>query len=112
MQNQISTFNFKSLPVRIEIKGNEPFFCLLDVASILGVGNRSIAKFNFNPKGVEYYSIPSNGGLQRTVFINEPNLYRVIFKSRKAEAEEFQNWVFEEVLPQIRKTGQYAVQAE
>jgi hypothetical protein len=42
------------------------------------------------------------------LFINEPGLYRLIFKSRKPEAESFKTWVFTEVLPSIRKTGAYA----
>ena len=41
-------------------------------------------------------------------FINEPNLYRIIFRSNKTEALNFQNWVFAEVLPSIRKTGSYS----
>lgn len=41
------------------------------------------------------------------IFIDEPNLYRCIFQSRKVEAELFQNWVFEDILPSIRKTGGY-----
>ncbi|WP_423717275.1 MULTISPECIES: P22AR C-terminal domain-containing protein [unclassified Haemophilus] len=45
-------------------------------------------------------------------FINEPNLYRLIIKSRKPEAEPFEAWVFEEVLPQIRKTGKYQLQPQ
>ena len=45
--------------------------------------------------------------MQDLNFIDEPNLYRCIFQSRKAEAEQFQNWVFEEVLPSIRKNGGY-----
>ena len=44
------------------------------------------------------------------LFINEPNLYRCIFQSRKKEAELFQNWAVEEVLPSIRKHGVYATQ--
>ncbi|VTX84042.1 P22AR C-terminal domain-containing protein [uncultured Aggregatibacter sp.] len=106
-QTQLSTFNFNSLPVRINVIGLDPFFCLVDVAAILGLGNRSVSKFKFNPKGVEKLSTPSNGGLQEMIFINEPNLYRMIFRSNKPEAETFQNWVFEEVLPAIRKTGKY-----
>ena len=47
------------------------------------------------------------GPMQLMTYINEGNLYRCIFQSRKAEAEKFQTWVFEEVLPQIRKTGGY-----
>ncbi|TCP18096.1 BRO family protein [Nicoletella semolina] len=60
-----------------------------------------------NEKGVRKTYTLTKGGKQELTFINEPNLYRIIFKSRKAEAVEFQNWVFEEVLPQIRKTGKY-----
>ena len=44
---------------------------------------------------------------QQMIFIDEPNLYRCIFQSRKTEAEQFQNWVFEEVLPSIRTNGGY-----
>ena len=42
-------------------------------------------------------------------FINESGLYRLIFASRKPEAEKFRRWVFHEVLPSIRKTGYYSV---
>ncbi|MFX8422086.1 BRO family protein, partial [Acinetobacter baumannii] len=49
-----------------------------------------------------------NGGIQKLKFINEPNLYRIIFRSNKTEALNFQNWVFAEVLPSIRKTGSYS----
>ena len=44
--------------------------------------------------------------------VSEPGLYKLIFKSRKEEAEAFQDWVFEEVLPAIRKTGRYAISEE
>src|SRR5699024_2386904 len=53
--------------------------------------------------------IDNLGRVQSATFINEPNLYKVTFQSRKAEAEQFQDWVYEEVLPQIRKTGKYEV---
>ena len=50
---------------------------------------------------------PTRGGDQELTFISEPNLYRVIFRSNKAEAIKFQDWIFEEVIPTIRKTGGY-----
>ncbi|KGQ34126.1 Bro-N domain-containing protein [Gallibacterium anatis] len=110
MTNQISTFNFKSSPVRTQLVNNEPHFCLADVCAILDIKNpRDTAKKVLDPKGVDTIYILTNGGEQAVLFINEPNLYRIIFKSRKAEAIEFQNWVFEEVLPTIRKTGEYKV---
>ncbi|WP_279586531.1 BRO-N domain-containing protein, partial [Histophilus somni] len=73
----------------------------------LGLNRRSAETFNLNEKGCNNIATLTKGGEQIITFINEPNLYRIIFKSRKAEAVEFQNWVFEEVLPQIRKTGKY-----
>ena len=55
---------------------------------------------------------PTKSADQEMTFINEPNLYRLIIKSRKPEAEPFEAWVFEEVLPQIRKTGKYQLQPQ
>ncbi|MCK3657268.1 hypothetical protein A4G18_00660 [Pasteurellaceae bacterium Pebbles2] len=109
MTNQISTFNFKSNPVRIELIQNEPHFGLADVCIALHIENsRRVSADMLDQKGVRKTYTLTKGGKQELTFINEPNLYRIIFKSRKAEAVEFQNWVFEEVLPQIRKTGSYS----
>lgn len=110
MSHQISTFNFKSQPVRTQLINNEPYFCLSDVCAVLGVNRRSSEAFRLNEEGCNNIATLTNGGEQVITFINEPNLYRIIFRSNKAEAVEFQNWVFEEVLPQIRKTGQYQSQ--
>lgn len=113
MSNQISTFDFKSNPVRIELIDNEPFFCLADICSVLNIKNsRRVGADMLAPKGVRKTYTLTNGGKQEITFINEPNLYRIIFRSNKAEAVEFQNWVFEEVLPQIRKTGSYSQNVE
>lgn len=110
MTTQISTFNFKSNPVRIETIQNEPYFCLTDVCSALAINNANSSRFRFNEDGIhKMYSVDKLDRKNEITFINEPNLYRIIFRSNKAEAVEFQNWVFEEVLPQIRKTGQYAL---
>ena len=51
--------------------------------------------------------VPTNSGKQMKKFINEPNLYRLIAKSKLPQAEQFEKWVFEEVLPSIRKHGAY-----
>lgn len=108
--SNIQIFNFdKSYQVRTALKGDEPYFCLADVSAILALQNRPVSTFNLDPKGVAKLSTPTKGGVQQITFINEPNLYRVIFRSNKAEAVKFQNWVFDEVLPTIRKTGTYTV---
>ena len=108
MSNLIN-FNFKNHQVRTAIKDDgEPLFCLADVSVILGIqnANQIVAK-QLDEKGVYKIYTPTNGGTQQITFISEPNLYRVIFRSNKAEAVKFQNWVFNDVLPTIRKTGSY-----
>lgn len=109
MNTNIQTFTFKSQNVRVEYRNGDPMFCLKDVAEILEIKDAKSRNFNLNQKGVEIIPLPTKGGIQQITFINEPNLYRVIFRSRKAEAVKFQDWVFEEVIPQIRKTGGYQV---
>lgn len=108
--NQISIFNFKSNPVRVEIFEQQPHFCLLDVCSVFEIQNsRRVQSEMLDPQGVrQAYILAKDEKQRKTSFINEPNLYRIIFRSEKPIAKEFQNWVFEEVLPQIRKTGQYS----
>lgn len=111
MNTQIQSFQFQlNQSVRVEMKDGEPLFCLKDVTEILGLDSRSASKFNLNTKGVEKLSTPTESGKQIMTFVNEPNLYRVIFRSNKEEAVKFQDWIFEKVIPQIRKTGSYSVE--
>ena len=108
--NAIQTFNFQSQSVRVEFKNGEPLFCLTDVAEILLLKNANPTRFNLKNDGVhKMYSVDSKGRKNEITFISEPNLYRVIFRSNKTEAVKFQDWIFEEVIPQIRKTGGYQI---
>ena len=110
MNTSVQIFNFNQSNVRVQTVNHEPFFCLKDVAEILEIKDTKAKNFNLKADGVENFPlIDSMGRKQEATFINEPNLYRVIFRSRKAEAVKFQDWIFEEVIPQIRKTGSYQV---
>ena len=113
-QIQFSTFNFKDLPVRvISDPRGEFWFCGTDVCAILGYTNsRKALQDHCKQGGVTKRYTPTKSADQEMTFINEPNLYRLIIKSRKPEAEPFEAWVFEEVLPQIRKTGKYQLQPQ
>ena len=102
--------------IRIAVNENgEALFCLLDVCKALGLSNPSMVKerldfSNLSSIEVTTKSANRHGGFTRTTtmtYIGEANLYRCIFQSKKEEAKGFQNWVFGEVLPQIRKTGGY-----
>lgn len=105
--------------VRTAGTSEKPLFCLADVCKILGLESPSKVKNRLRGDGVntrEGVSPTTNQHGKTTlqklklIFINEPNLYRCIFQSRKKEAEAFQDWVFEEVLPAIRKTGQFSLE--
>ena len=113
-QVQFSTFNFHNSPVRtITDPKGEIWFCGTDVCNILGYQNsRKALQDHCKEAGVTKRYTPTTSGNQEITFINEPNLYRLIIKSRKPEAERFEAWVFEEVLPQIRKTGSYSQNVE
>ena len=104
-----SIFNFNQHGVRIAFDVNgQPLFCLPDVGQALDIKNAIASRFKLNPKGVHEMYTLTNGGTQKLTFISEENLYRIVFRSTKPEALNFQNWVFAEVLPSIRKTGSYS----
>lgn len=89
---------------------NEPMFCLTDVCKSLGLSQASKVKERLNEKGVNTIPTPTAGGNQNLLYINESNLYKTIFQSRKESAERFTDWVTSEVLPTLRKTGAYQMQ--
>lgn len=107
MAAQLIPFLFQQHSVRVTLIHDEPWFCLRDVCEVLEIKNQNPDRFQLDSKGVTRNVTPTNGGEQELTFINEPNLYRVIFRSSKPEAKTFQDWVFNEVLPTIRKTGHY-----
>ena len=93
--------------IRTAVKNNEPMFCLADVCRVLEIKNVSDCKTRLRSKGVVTTDTLTNGGTQKMTFIDESNLYKVIFQSRKESAERFTDWVTSEVLPSIRKNGGY-----
>lgn len=93
--------------VRTSIIDEEPYFSLSDVCRVLEIKNSRQAKTRLNDKGVITNDILTNGGMQKADFINESNLYKLAFQSRKPQAERFTYWVTSEVLPAIRKHGAY-----
>jgi prophage antirepressor-like protein len=107
------SFSFTAHEVRIVSDDkNEPWFCAKDVCDVLGYVNDSDAiKKHCREAGVAKRDLSSGGQMRELTFINEGNLYRLIVKSRKPEAEKFEIWLMEEVLPAIRKTGRYIAPA-
>lgn len=111
---QLNIYKFQSPEERllneirtVEIEG-EIWFSGLDVAKTLGYSNASDALLRHcKPKGVVKHDVPTKSGNQNMTFINEANIYRLIIKSKLDSAEKFEEWIFEEVIPSIRKKGFY-----
>jgi anti-repressor protein len=82
-------------------------FCLADVCKALEIANVGNVRQRLSAKGIRTMETPTKGGTQKMIFINEANLYKTIFQSRKDSAERFTDWVTSEVLPSIRKNGGY-----
>ena len=106
--NNIKIFNNPEFGnIRVYGDTSSPVFCLADVCDILAISNPRNRRSRLNEKGVCNMDTLTNGGLQSMTYINESNLYKVIFQSRKPDAEKFQDWVTEEILPSVRKHGAY-----
>ena len=106
--NELTVFNFNDNPIRTQYFDNQAWFCLKDICAIFGLANLAMIKRRLNTKGVNLIDTLTKGGRQKLLYVNEPNLYRVAFRSDKPLAEPFIDWVAEEVLPSIRRTGVYA----
>lgn len=92
--------------LRTSEQNGETWFCLADVCRPLGLRAWHVRE-RLKSEGIVTIDTPTNSGVQGMLYVTEGNLYRAIFQSRKPEAERFTDWVTEEVLPSIRKTGRY-----
>lgn len=113
MNNEIQKFDFKGSSLRtLTDEAGEPWFVAKDVCDILGMSNPSMAVTALDKDEVAQidpkdYLGSENRSNQAVNIVSEPGLYKLIMRSRKPEAKEFQRWVTHEVLPQIRRTGGY-----
>ena len=94
------------------MKDNNPWFVAKDLCDILDItwsGTVSLGGISVKNKGILKFKTP--GGMQDLLVVSEPGMYRLIMRSTKAEAEKFQDWIAEEVLPSIRQHGMYLAPA-
>ena len=110
MKNNIVAFKYNEQQVRTIEKNGEPWFVGKDVAAILGYSDTADAvKKHVDPEDKGVGEMPTPGGKQRIMLINESGLYSLILSSKLPTAKEFKRWVTSEVLPSIRKTGEYKI---
>lgn len=114
--NEIQVFNNEQFgSIRTAGTAEQPLFCLSDICKVLDL-RVSPTKDRLDERGVTQIDTPTQNQhgavvMQQMYFVNEKNLYRVIMRSDKPQAEPFQDWVCGEVLPSIRKHGAYATRA-
>ena len=109
MTNNIQIFkNDQFGEIRTASTPEKPLFCLVDICKAMELSTVKKVKNRLRKDGVtSIHLTDSLGRTQDATFINEQNLYLLIMRSDKPQAEPFQNWVCGEVLPAIRKTGGY-----
>lgn len=113
MEATLNIFSNKEFgEIRIAMIDGEPWFCLVDICRALELTNPAMVKSRLNEKGINSIDTLTKGGMQHLLYVNEPNLYKTIFQSRKESAERFTDWVTSDVLPSIRKTGSYNMHQE
>lgn len=111
--SNMSTFDFNGCQVRI-INAEEGtiWFCARDIANALGYSNSNKAiKDHCHGVTNRYPIIDALGRTQETKFITEGDVYRLIVSSKLPEAQKFEHWLFDEVVPTIRQTGGYNMKA-
>lgn len=110
----LSVFSFsEKLPVRVSIVNDEPWFVAKDIAQCLEYTQASIASSNklfgaVPDQWKDFQEFETRGGKQRILALSEQGLYFFLGRSDKPKALPFQMWLAGEVLPSIRKTGQYS----
>ncbi|MBS0343413.1 MAG: Bro-N domain-containing protein [Proteobacteria bacterium] len=107
--SNIVPYSFEGASIRAVHIDGEPWFVGKDVAEALGYGDPTTA-IRSHCKGVQkLHPLQTAGGRQEVRVLSEPDVLRLIVNSTLPAAERFERWVFEEVLPSIRKTGTYVV---
>lgn len=119
MENQLINFNYGVAQIRTLQKGEDIWFVAKDICAVLDLkwnGSKSIRSIPEEWRVVDNLSttLKNQHGTQGQqekdlIFINESAVYKLAFRSNKAEADRFANWVAGEVLPNIRKYGKYEV---
>jgi anti-repressor protein len=107
--DEMTPFNFEGNQVRTVMIDDEPYFVGKDAALAIGYKNtRKAIHDHVKPKYQREERIVTPSGIQTMTLISEPGIYQLAGQSKLPSAEPFQDWIYEDVLPSIRKNGMYA----
>ncbi|PKL19542.1 MAG: phage repressor protein/antirepressor Ant [Spirochaetae bacterium HGW-Spirochaetae-5] len=110
--NDLQIFNYESKQIRTVIINNEPWWVAKDVCDILELNNITESLRRIDPSDLTSIKLNSGGQNREMMIVNESGLYSLILRSNKPEAKNFRKWITSEVLPSIRKTGQYNIETD
>ena len=108
MTAELVPFNYGDSDVRVVMIDGEPWFVLADLCTVLEISNRGNVTARLDEGCVRQADITDALGRDRqTTIVSESGMYEVVIRSDKPEAVTFRRWITGEVLPSIRRTGQY-----
>ena len=109
----VKAFNSNNMHTEIIIKGTyeTPLFRMSDIGEVLGLSNIHASTQNFNEKEKVIQHIQTTGGKQNVSFLTERGLYKILFRTNKPIAEQFQNWACD-IITEIRLHGKYIVEQQ
>lgn len=107
---ELSVFNFNGSQLRVFGSDEKPMFLAKEVGELLGLANIHYNLSTLDEDEKATISITESGQIRYKTTITESGIYKLVFRSRKEEALQFQNWVCKEVLPSIRRTGKYQLE--
>lgn len=108
----LDVFNFGNKNIRTTMIDDDIWFVAKDVTNILEIANnrQAVARIDDDEKGV--IATDTLGGKQNLTYVNEYGLYNLVIGSRKPEAKQFTRWITHEVIPTIRRTGNYSIRQD
>lgn len=109
--NDLLTFDYQESAVRVVTIDDAPWFIAADVATILGYKHAPSMVRLLDEDEAAVHNLHSSGQSRKMTIISESGLYNAIFNSRREEAKAFRRWVTGTVLPELRRTGRYALAA-
>lgn len=106
----LQLFSYEGITIRTVVIEDDIWFIAADVCAFLELKNvsRAVSRIKDNHRTTITIGDSGSNYKHQSLCVNEPGLYKLIFASRKPEAEAFQDWIYEEVLPSIRKNGSYS----
>lgn len=110
MEGNLTIFEYESQEIRTFVIDGEPWFVAKDICRAFGISNyhNAISVLDDDEKGLHIMETP--GGSQSISIMSESGAYYTGLRSRKKDMKRFRRWVTSDILPSIRKTGQYAIE--